>query len=182
MGPRRRWVKAIARTGPLLVCALAARPASVALLPKRAAPLPSQAANPATLRFCNLNQRGLVLHHVTHGRWHAEFHFVNSAVEKEYENYVGAGKSTSAQVSVAPDRRACCRNGGSLKPSSGTETSPLKSAYHQPRLRSLALCCRTVQRGAGCARRGAQDVPLPGEAAAWQGAGQSASQLQLICA
>ncbi|PRW58605.1 alkaline phosphatase isoform A [Chlorella sorokiniana] len=49
-----------------------------------------QAANPASLRFCNLNQRGLVLHHVTHGRWHTEFHFVNSVTEKEYRNYVGA--------------------------------------------------------------------------------------------
>ncbi|KAI7841597.1 hypothetical protein COHA_004767 [Chlorella ohadii] len=49
-----------------------------------------QAANPSTLRFCNLNQRGMVLHHVTHGRWHAEFHFVNGVTEKDYRNYVGA--------------------------------------------------------------------------------------------
>lgn len=69
-------------------------PADGHLLTQRARhpPFPQQAANPATLRYCNLSQRGFVLHHVSHARWHAEFHFVSQVKKKKFKNYVGAGE------------------------------------------------------------------------------------------
>lgn len=48
------------------------------------------AANPDTLRYCSLDQRGCVLFHVTHGKFHAEYHFVSSVAKKTYESHAGA--------------------------------------------------------------------------------------------
>ena len=43
------------------------------------------------VQYCNLDQRGFVLMHVTRAKCHAEFHFVSSVKGKEYKNYCGAG-------------------------------------------------------------------------------------------
>lgn len=51
----------------------------------------AQAANPDTLKYCNLAGRGFVLCHVTRRRWHAEYHFVSSVQKRLFKHYCGAG-------------------------------------------------------------------------------------------
>lgn len=118
-----------------------------------------QAANPSTLRFCNLNQRGMVLHHVTHGRWHAEFHFVNGVTEKDYRNYVGAGAAVGTLLVAG-----ICMLWAilSTRPQHARHS---KSHLLQHCLRASISTC-SLQCGAGPARHAAQGVPPPGEAIA----------------
>jgi len=49
-----------------------------------------QAANPATLRYCNLSERGLIVLHLTRRRCHAEFHYVGGVTSPNYKNYCEA--------------------------------------------------------------------------------------------
>lgn len=42
-------------------------------------------ANPDTLEYCNLTERGLVVLHVTRHKVHAEYHYVDSVRKKEYK-------------------------------------------------------------------------------------------------
>lgn len=49
-----------------------------------------QAANPATLRYCNLSERGLIVLHLTRRRCHAEFHYVGRVTRPQYKNYCEA--------------------------------------------------------------------------------------------
>ncbi|EFN53116.1 hypothetical protein CHLNCDRAFT_137467 [Chlorella variabilis] len=49
-----------------------------------------QCANPDTLKFALLDQRGFVLHHLTRACYHAEFHFVSTVQKKKYSHYCAA--------------------------------------------------------------------------------------------
>eukprot|EP00887_Chlorella_sp_A99_P005400 scaffold1.g5400.t1 len=62
------------------------------------------AANPDTLKFCNLDQRGFVLFHVTRRRVHAEYHFVNSvAHEGDYKHHCQVLPGALTQASTRAD-------------------------------------------------------------------------------
>ena len=69
-------------------------PTSTAGVPvARPFPLPHpcpQCANPDTLKFALLDQRGFVLHHLTRACYHAEFHFVSTVQKKKYSHYCAA--------------------------------------------------------------------------------------------
>ncbi|KAL4430904.1 hypothetical protein ABPG75_006160 [Micractinium tetrahymenae] len=56
------------------------------------------AANPDTLRYCDLDHRGCILFHVTQAKWHAEFHFVNDVRKKKYKSFCGAVFEAEAGV------------------------------------------------------------------------------------
>uniref|UniRef100_A0A1D2A9Z6 Phospholipase D n=2 Tax=Auxenochlorella protothecoides TaxID=3075 RepID=A0A1D2A9Z6_AUXPR len=50
-----------------------------------------KAANPDTLQYCNLWQRGFMLFHVTRGKFHTEYHFVsNVKKQKKFRHYCEA--------------------------------------------------------------------------------------------
>lgn len=54
------------------------------------------AANPDTLKYCNLDSRGFVLLHLTHRRCHAEYHYVSTVSHTKYKNYCEAAFYTEA--------------------------------------------------------------------------------------
>jgi hypothetical protein len=62
-------------------------------------------ANPDTLKYCNLQDRGLVVMHVTRRRVHTEYHYVDTVKRGKYDNfceaafYVEAGAKTLVPTS-----------------------------------------------------------------------------------
>ena len=121
-----------------------------------------QAANPATLRYCNLHQRGLVLHHVTHARWHAEFHFVSQVCKKRFKNYVGAGAHGSAACMIAKRHICTCMMHRQLQATLGGRCASGPASLLSALFCLLWPC--SLRHGAGEAGRAAQGRALPGEA------------------
>ncbi|GAB4817815.1 hypothetical protein N2152v2_004861 [Parachlorella kessleri] len=57
-----------------------------------------EAANPDTLKYCNVRERGFVLCHLTHTKFHAEFHYVTDVWKKEYKHRCQAAFTVEAGV------------------------------------------------------------------------------------